>query len=407
MSESNKYTVIIPTRERAETLHYTLRTVVEQDYTNLTVIVSDNFSQDNTKEVVASFPDPRIQYLNTGKRMSMSENFEFGLNHVSEGFVLFLGDDDGLLPGAIRRVNTIVEKTGMRAVTSGIAQYVWPNHPNDRLRNTMSWSIRKNVEIRDSSEWITKVLSFIPIYTFDLPGLYGGFVHIDVISSMKKDGFFFRSQTPDAYSAFACAVALKKYAFSHRPFVLHGASGRSNGASYLGRGDKSESEKFFQENTIPFHPMLRMCPSYRVIASETFLQLRDAFPEKTSSYKFDLKALLSAALGERNEYSRPAIDQAVLEMAAQNKLNVNHIYRQGKRIVPRVQRYLFKLSKLLPLVVQYTNVPDTTKIGVFNIYDAAKVVPVFWGLNDGVVHSRYYYYMKRCFPFSKRMVVRS
>ena len=402
MSESNKYTVIIPTRERAETLHYTLRTVVEQDYANLTIIVSDNFSQDNTQEVVASFPDPRIQYLNTGKRVSMSENFEFGLNHVNEGFVLFLGDDDGLLPGAIQRVNKIVEETGMRAVTSGIAQYVWPNHPNDRLRNTMSWSIRNDVEIRDSSEWITKVLSFIPIYTFDLPGLYGGFVHIDVISSMKKDGFFFRSQTPDAYSAFASAVGLKKYAFAHRPFAIHGASGRSNGASYFHKQDKAESEKFFQENTIPFHPMLKVCPSFRVIASETFLQLRDAFPEKTSLYKFDLNALLSAALSERNEYSRTAIDQAVMEMAAQNKLNVNHIYRQGRRIVPKIRRYLFELSKLFPLRAAYSGIPDSSIIGVSNVYEAAKMMVVFWGINDGVIITRYRSYVKRFLSLFKK-----
>jgi hypothetical protein len=327
--------------------------------------------------------------------MSMSENFEFGLNHVSEGFVMFIGDDDGLLPGAIRRVNTIVEKTGMRAVTSGIAQYVWPNHPDERSRHKMSWSIRDDVEIRRSSEWMRNVLSFRPLYTFDLPGLYCGFVHIDVINSMKKDGVFFQSQTPDSYSAFACAVALDTYAFSHRPFAIHGASGRSNGASYLGGGDKSESEKFFKENTIPFHPMLRVCPSFRVIASETFLQLRDAFPEKTSQYKFDLNALLSAALSERNEYSRTAIDQAVMEMAAQNKLNVNHIYRQGKRIVPRIQRYLFELSKLLPLRVRYSRVPDSSKIGVWNIYDAAKVMVVFFGLNDGIITSRYHFYVKR------------
>jgi hypothetical protein len=192
----------------------------------------------------------------------MSENFEFGLSRVSEGFVLFLGDDDGLLPGAIRRVNTIVEKTGVRAITSGIAQYVWPNYPDENVRNKMSWSIREDVEIRRSSEWIRNVLSFKPLYTFDLPGLYCGFVRIDTINSMKKNGVFFRSQTPDAYSAFACAVALDIYAFSHRPFAIHGASGRSNGASYFHKQDKSESNKFFAENTIPFHPMLKVCPSF-------------------------------------------------------------------------------------------------------------------------------------------------
>jgi glycosyltransferase involved in cell wall biosynthesis len=395
MNESIKYTVIIPTRERAETLQYTLRTVVEQQYPNLTIIVSDNFGQDNTREVVASFPDPRIQYLNTGKRVSMSENFEFGLKHVNEGYVLFLGDDDGLLPGAIWRVNTIVEKTGLRAVGSGIAQYVWPNHPDEHLRHKMSWSIRDDVEIRRSAEWMKTVLTFRPLYTFDLPGLYCGFVHIDVINSMKKDGVFFRSQTPDAYSAFACAASLDTYAFSHRPFAIHGSSGRSNGASYFHGHDKTESERFFQENTIPFHPMLKVCPSFRVIAFETFLQLRDAFPEATSSYKFDLNTLLSAALSERNEYSRSSIDQAVKEMAALNKLNVNRIYRQGRRIVPRIQRYLLELSKQFPLHAAYSGIPDSSALGVSNVYDAARLMVVFWALNDGVVMTRYRSYMKR------------
>jgi glycosyltransferase involved in cell wall biosynthesis len=397
MSESNKYTVIIPTRERVETLHHTLRTVVEQEYENLNIIVSDNFSQDNTKDVVTSFHDARIRYINTGKRISMSENFEFGLNHVSNGFVMFIGDDDGLLPGAIQRVNNIVEETGMRAVTSGIAQYVWPNHPNNRLRNTMSWSTRKNVEIRDSSEWMQNFLSFKSLYTFDLPGMYGGFVHMDVVSSMKKNGLFFRSQTPDAYSAFASAVGLNKYAFAHRPFVIHGASGRSNGASYFHKQDKSESEKFFRENTIPFHELLRVCPSFRVIASEAFLQLRDAFPEKTSQYKFDVLELLSAALCERNDHSRAAIEQAVSEMATINNIDMNRVLRLAKNKWPQIQRYLFELPKLLPLTVQYTNVRDTAKIGVFNIYDAVKVMPVFWGLNDGVVLTRYRLYIKRFF----------
>jgi len=395
MGESNKYTVIIPTRERAETLLYTLRTVVEQQYPNLTIIVSDNFSQDNTREVVASFTDPRIQYLNTGKRVSMSENFEFGLKHVGDGFVLFLGDDDGLLPGAIQRVNTIVEKTGLRAVTSGIAQYVWPNHPDEHLRHKMSWSIGDDVEIRRSAEWLRTVLSFRPFYTFDLPGLYCGFVHIDVINSMKKDGVFFRSQTPDAYSAFACAAALETYAFTHRPFAIHGSSGRSNGASYFHGHDKTESERFFRENTIPFHPMLKVCPSFRVIAFEAFLQLRDAFPEKTSSYKFDLSALLSAALSERNEYSRSLIDEAVKEMAALNNLNVNRIYRQGRRIVPRIQRSLFELSKQFPLHAAYSGIPDSSALGVLNVYDAARAMVIFWALNDGVVMTRYRTYVKR------------
>jgi glycosyltransferase involved in cell wall biosynthesis len=389
MSVHPTFNVIVPTRERAETLYHTLRSIVEQDYENLRIIISDNFSQDNTKDVVASLADHRIEYINTGNRMSMSENFEYSLNHVHDGFVMFVGDDDGLLPGAIRRVCAIVNETGSQAVASGAARYVWPNHPVEELRNKISWSIRKDTEIRSSSEWINRVLSFEPPYTFDLPGLYCGFVHTDVVSSMKKDGVFFRSQTPDAYSAFACAAALTNYAFSHRPFAIHGASGRSNGASYFHNIDRSESQSFFKENTIPFHPMLRVCPSFRVIAAEAFLQFRDAFPEKTSQYKFDLTALLSAALGERAEHTRARIDLAVAEMATTNGIDMKDIIKKSHALLPKIRNGLQQLPKQLPLRARYSGIPDASKIGVFNVYDAAKTMAVLFALNDGVIISRY------------------
>lgn len=62
-----KLTVIVPIRERSDTLGSTLRTLVEQDYHNCEFIVSDNFSQDEAKQVVESFSDICIIYINTGK----------------------------------------------------------------------------------------------------------------------------------------------------------------------------------------------------------------------------------------------------------------------------------------------------------------------------------------------------
>ena len=64
--QATKFSVIIPTRERSDTLQSSLKTCVGQDYDNLEIIVSDNFSTDNTREVVESFDDPRIRYINTG-----------------------------------------------------------------------------------------------------------------------------------------------------------------------------------------------------------------------------------------------------------------------------------------------------------------------------------------------------
>ena len=102
--------IIIPTRERAHTLKYTIKTCLNQEYRNLRVLVCDNYSSDNTKEVVSSFKDSRLDYINPGKRLSMSENWEFAMNNCHEDLVTIIGDDDGFLPNSIDQATTILEK---------------------------------------------------------------------------------------------------------------------------------------------------------------------------------------------------------------------------------------------------------------------------------------------------------
>ena len=42
----------------------------------------------------------------------MSENWEFALGFADEGWITYLGDDDGLPLGAIKKVADIIRKTG-------------------------------------------------------------------------------------------------------------------------------------------------------------------------------------------------------------------------------------------------------------------------------------------------------
>src|ERR1700753_1072181 len=121
----NKLTILIPTRERCDTLYDTLRCCFNQTCPNLEIIVSDNFSQDRTKEVVMSFNDERLKYINTGKRLSMSGNFDFALSHVKEGYIMFIGDDDGVVPNSLEYVNDIINSTNCKAIVSYNAFYTW------------------------------------------------------------------------------------------------------------------------------------------------------------------------------------------------------------------------------------------------------------------------------------------
>jgi len=113
------FTVIIPQKNRAEYLIHTLRTCMIQDYPNFEVIVSDDCSNDNSVEVVRELmnKDSRIKLFAHGNHLGMRDNFEFALNQVRPGYVMALGGDDGLVPGCIWRMYSILSSTNRELLT--------------------------------------------------------------------------------------------------------------------------------------------------------------------------------------------------------------------------------------------------------------------------------------------------
>ena len=256
MGSTIKFTVIIPTRERADVLFHSLRTVVAQDYDDLTIIVSDNFSQDNTRQVVESFRDSRIKYVNTGKRLSMSHNYEFALSHVHDGWVAIIGDDDGLLPGALTTVAGVIRKTGCQAVISDVCRYNWPGTQTNE--NGLVVPLDQGFEWRNCRAWLKRVMNGEASY-MDLPYLYtGGFVHSEIINKARSSkGTFYFSLNPDVYSAVAIASVLDNYVMLRESVAVAGMSSHSIGGSALGiEKSKQPAQKFFSEGNIPFDTRL-------------------------------------------------------------------------------------------------------------------------------------------------------
>lgn len=310
MTQHLKFTIIIPTRERASVLDAALRTALAQDYDNLEVIVSDNFSTDATREVVASHRDPRIRYINTGRRLSMSHNWEFALSHVEDGWVTMLGDDDGMLPGAIQKAREIADATGVRAVRSDCCAYNWPS-ALAQAHGRLEVSLRSGHEIRNPREWLAKVLAGMQSYA-SLPMLYnGGFVERSLIECVRSvTGAFYHSMIPDVYSAVVFSRLLERYAYSFEPLAINGASSYSGGTSAFAKGGLSASgstpgKQFLSEPNIPFHPDLPLAEdggyplSVDALVYESYLQSeRLGLPARMSvTHESQLEVILRNAVG--------------------------------------------------------------------------------------------------------------
>ena len=370
-----KYTVIIPTRDRAETLEATLRTCLRQTYENFEIIVSDNCSEDNTKEIVDRLNDGRIKYINPGKRLSMSGNFEFALGHVIDGFVMFIGSDDGIMPDAITYVNSIVNKFKVDAVSCFQATYVWPNFFDTTIAGRLTFGgYRDGVEIRNPQEWIKKTLSFESPYCFNLPNLYCGFVKKTIIDKAYKNDCYFRSITPDAYSAFATAIFIKSYAFSYKSFVIAGASNNSNGASALHPvGDNKEAEKFKSENDIPLAKGFISSPSFEICCTEAFASLSQAFPEQCAQFNIDYKQMLLNALKNANSRTKEEVLTAVEVMSKNFNISFDNLLTSSVDAKLNLIRKVFRFFHIMTTPSHVVQISKSFDIGIRDVDDASLV----------------------------------
>jgi Glycosyl transferase family 2 len=275
MVDKTKFTVIVPTRERPDTLYHCLQTIVRQRYSNFEILVSDNFSQDNTEQVVRSIGDRRIRYINTGRRVGMSRNFDFALSHVKDGWITYLGDDDGLLPNALALANSVIRETGCKALASKYHTYTWPNFDGASSPNSLYIKTGRGYRIRNTRVELRQLLNGELDY-FELPGVYRGFAEYETVNRLRDDsGYFFRSRNPDLYAAVALSLALEHYAYLGEPLNVAGASAHSIGHSTLKLSrNSSASAKYHAEEEIPFHPSLGdgLVSSMQLLVYESFLQ---------------------------------------------------------------------------------------------------------------------------------------
>lgn len=348
-------TLLIPTRNRSSTLRSTLASCVAADYDRLKIIVSDNQSEDGTSEIVSGFDDPRIVYLRTDRRLSMSGNFQFLLDNAPDGYLMHLGDDDGIMSGGIDTVKDLIEETGAEAVVSAHAIYHWPKSPLKDHRNLMIFCDKPGFDVLDSKRMARRAIGFKENYTA-LPGTYSGFVHKNVIEKVTRNGVYYQSVTPDIFSAFANAGVTDRYVHSRKSFALSGISQRSNGGAQLTKdGDNSEAQRFKQENDIPIHPMIEMYDgSLEIIVAEAFLQaqdhvsgLRDARLDERRLFRCALRNAVDGRYGQTRAavaetarrlgrpYSPPDHRTASMEAdrwCAQNWARVRRLSRGYRRV---------------------------------------------------------------------------
>lgn len=98
-----KISVIIPTYNRADVLERAVRSVLQQTYDNLEVIIVDDCSTDNTEQVVCQMKDERIRYVKQISNGGPSVARNTGVAHATAEIIAFQDSDDYWHPDKLEK----------------------------------------------------------------------------------------------------------------------------------------------------------------------------------------------------------------------------------------------------------------------------------------------------------------
>jgi hypothetical protein len=298
------FSILLPTRQRHKTLYYAIKTVLAQSFTDFELLIIDNCSSPETRDVTDSFNDQRIAYYRSERRLSMTENWELGLSKARGRYVTVIGDDDGLLPNALSDCFDLITQYQVDIVSWYRWPYFWPNAPQQQ--NSLYIPFSSQVHIRNGKDILSKVYRYEIAYEH-LPMLYNSFVSKELVQQIKQQN---QSQyypencfCPDVFSGAVNAFFCDTYVHSDRSFSMSGISASSNLSTLTLTNSPSAKQWRMEESKKQFHPLLKVSKDTDIatpltIASDLLLAKDIFFPSETA-VKVNLSGVIQANLLDR------------------------------------------------------------------------------------------------------------
>jgi teichuronic acid biosynthesis glycosyltransferase TuaG len=101
--EAPQISIVIPTYNHAQFLRGALDSVLGQTFRCWEAIVVNNFSQDNTIDIIESYGDPRIRYVNFANHGVIAASRNYGIEQTDAPYVAFLDSDDTWYPQKLQK----------------------------------------------------------------------------------------------------------------------------------------------------------------------------------------------------------------------------------------------------------------------------------------------------------------
>lgn len=86
--------VVMPTFNHGHLIGRSISSVLEQSWQHLELVIVDNYSSDNTEEIVRQFEDPRVKYIKVHNDGVIAKSRNAGIAEAKGDWIAFLDSDD-------------------------------------------------------------------------------------------------------------------------------------------------------------------------------------------------------------------------------------------------------------------------------------------------------------------------
>jgi len=135
------FSIVIPTRNRGKMLvESAIPSVIDQDFDDYEIVVCDNNSSDNTKELVYKLIENnnRIRYVYSSEWIPKEKFFEFSLKQANGEYSILFFDDDVFVKGALKFCYEILSKFNVSVFTfSNKVVYFYPDWLDAKMKNVL------------------------------------------------------------------------------------------------------------------------------------------------------------------------------------------------------------------------------------------------------------------------------
>jgi glycosyltransferase involved in cell wall biosynthesis len=118
--------IIIPTYNRAELLPRAIESCLRQTHSEIEILIVDDCSLDETRQVVENYKDPRIKYFLHKNNLGVAAVRNTGLLNATGEFITFLDSDDEWMPEKVAHQLEIFKNNNSAiglVFTNGYSEY--------------------------------------------------------------------------------------------------------------------------------------------------------------------------------------------------------------------------------------------------------------------------------------------